>query len=229
MKDKKTILAAFKHKAQSDASQEILTRNSYNVLTTNTTKGLINILDERLPHLLLIDMHLPGKNGLSLVRSLRKFYESPIIVVSESREESIIVKILDAGASDVLDAPFGRNEHLARIRASLRGSISFLRQEDMYLTEGFYINYASRLIEVSGIRVHLTPIEYRILALLTINAGKVMTYEEIINEIWGPYNSDNLVLRVNMANIRRKIESNPADPHYIVTEVGVGYRFIRDI
>ncbi|MCL2362180.1 MAG: winged helix-turn-helix domain-containing protein [Defluviitaleaceae bacterium] len=226
MKEKKTILVAFRRKAESDNAKEILTRQSYNVLVTNTAKGITNILDQRLPHLLLVDMHLPGRGGLSLIRSLRKFCEAPLIVLSESNDENNIVKALDAGASDVLDIPFGRSEHLARIRAALRSSNVFLKKEEIFSIGGLTLNYATRSVEIAGAPIHLTPIEFRILALLTINPGKVMTYEQIINEIWGPYNSDNLVLRVNMANIRRKIEVNPAEPRYVVTEVGIGYRLI---
>jgi len=224
MREKKTILIAMGNSTKQADIKELLAR-SYNVLITGTAKAATVILESRHPHLMLIDADLPG-GSLALIRNLRKTYEAPIIVLSESAEEDAIVDALDAGANDVLVMPFGRPEHMARIRAALRFCSNILGGE--FSAGGLKVNFAKRTVELNGEFVHLTPIEFRIMTMLTLNPGKVLTHEQIINEIWGPYNTDNLVLRVNIANIRRKIEANPAEPKYIITELGVGYRIINE-
>ncbi|MCL2405682.1 MAG: response regulator transcription factor [Defluviitaleaceae bacterium] len=228
MKEKKTILVAMKYCTQLDDIVETLKRNNFNLLIANMAKAVTSILDHNHPNLLLADIDLPGQDGLALIRNLRKTYEAPIIMLSQNYDENIVVSALDAGANDVLILPFGRAEHLARIRAALRCGCSGQRgvSGGVFTTGALTIDYDRRLVTSHNKLVHLTPIEFRIITLLTRNAGKVLTHDEIIDDIWGPYNSDNLVLRVNMANIRRKIEVNPAEPQYIVTEVGVGYRVV---
>ena len=228
MKEKKTILVAMRKCPQLDNIVEILKRASYNVLIAGTAKAVLMVFDHQHPHMLIIDADLPGIDGLAIIKNFRKTYKSPIFVLTESNNEHAIVDALDAGANDVLVLPFGRAEHLARIRAALRFTCS--EQNDVhsgvFSSDGLTVDYTRRLVTVNDKPVHLTPNEFRIITLLTRNAGKVLTHDQIINEIWGPYNSDNLVLRVNMANIRRKIEANPAEPRYILTEVGVGYRAV---
>jgi len=230
MKEKMNILIALGGRTQIDGARELLIRNQYNVYVADTAKLATMILDKGHFHLLLMDMNLPGAGGLAFIKNLRKNYEVPIVVLNESTDESAIVDALDAGANDVLTLPFGKPEHLARIRAVLRYSSKILgyNRGGEFSAGGLTINYASRALYIDGKLIHLTPIEFRIISLLTLNAGKVMTHDQIINEIWGPYNTDNLVLRVNMANIRRKIETNPAEPKYVLTEVGVGYRVISE-
>ena len=227
MKEKKTILVAMKKCPQLDSIIEILKRCPYNVLIAGTAKAVFTVLDRQYPHGILIDSDL---DGLGMIKNLRKTYKAPIIAFTVSGEESVIVDALDAGASDVLVLPFGRAEHLARIRAALRFSCSEQTGTSvgMFSSGGLTVDYGRRLVMINDKQVHLTPNEFRIITLLTRNAGKVLTHDQIINEIWGPYNSDNLVLRVNMANIRRKIEANPAEPKYILTEVGVGYRAVGE-
>ena len=230
MKEKKTILVAMRKCPQLDTIVDALKSRNYNVLIAGTAKAVMIVLDARHPHLVLTALDLPGQDRPTLIKNLRKFYDASIIALSESSEEGTIVAALDAGANDVLTLPFGRPEHLARIRAALRfgpnsGSIA---SSGHFSAGGLTIDYGSRSVEVNHQPVHLTPIEFRILTLLTRSAGKVLTHEQIINDVWGPYNSDNLVLRVNMANIRRKIEPNPTEPKYIITEVGVGYRVISE-
>ena len=226
MKNKKTILLALGYSPQVKCIESILKRCGYNVQVANIARAVMTLFERSQPHMLLADLNLPGQDGLSMIRNLRKTYEGPIIMLSETSDETVVVKALDAGANDVLILPFGRAEHLARIRAALRIGCSGQRGVGIYSEGGLTVDYDRRLVTVDGKPVHLTPIEFRIITLLTRNAGKVMDHEQIINEIWGPYNSDNLVLRVNMANIRRKIEANPAEPRYILTEVGVGYRVV---
>ena len=228
MKEKKSILVAMSYGPELGEITKILRGCQYNVLEANMARAVTAVLDHSYPNMLLADVDLPGPDGLAMIRNIRKTYEAPIIMLSQSGEESAIVDALDAGANDVLVLPFGRAEHLARIRAALRCGCSGQRgvPGGVFTTGGLVIDYDRRLVTVDGEARHLTPIEFRIITLLTRNADKVLTHDEIINDIWGPYNSDNLVLRVNMANIRRKIEANPAAPQYIITEVGVGYRMV---
>ncbi|MCL2217702.1 MAG: response regulator transcription factor [Defluviitaleaceae bacterium] len=162
-------------------------------------------------------------DSLPLERLHRHFF-CPIIVLSGIRDEDSVANALDSGASDYLVQPFGGVEQLARIRAVLRDSAKNGSGAEDFSVGGLSINYPGRTVRADGRTVHLTPIEFRILALLAGNVGKVLTHEQIINEVWGPHNSDNLVLRVNMANIRRKIEPTPSEPRYILTEAGIGYR-----
>lgn len=157
----------------------------------------------------------------------------PIIVISARTQEEDKVRALDAGADDYLTKPFGIPELLARIRTSLRHSNRINQNNGLpprpYRAKGLEIDFLKRSITVNGQAVHLTPIEYKIVVFLAQNSGKVMTYSAVMNNVWGPYSeSDNKILRVNMANIRRKLEKNPAQPVYIFTEVGVGYRMADD-
>jgi len=136
------------------------------------------------------------------------------------------VKLLDSGANDYLTKPFGSEELLARIRTAIRvrRQSVLAREESVFVNGGLTIDYEKRIVKVDGRPVHLTPIEYKIIVLLSQNAGKVLTHDHLLEHLWGPYAGDSQTLRVNVANIRRKIEENPADPVYISTEVGVGYR-----
>jgi two-component system KDP operon response regulator KdpE len=140
---------------------------------------------------------------------------------------------LDFGADDYITKPFGTSELLARIRTAVRhshkGKEESRPESDRVIIGGLYIDFDKRVIKVDDKEIHLTPIEYKIIVLLSRNVGKVLTHDYIMKEIWGPYINENQTLRVNMANIRRKIEVNPAEPKYIVTEVGVGYRMVDEI
>ncbi|MCL2457078.1 MAG: response regulator transcription factor [Defluviitaleaceae bacterium] len=160
-----------------------------------------------------------------VVRSLRKKFFAPIIVFSKEKKEKKIVEALDAGAHDFFVLPFGSSEHFARIRAAFRNSPAHPGKNEIFFFEGLSIDFQKRIVISSEKEVRLTPIEFRILSLLAKNQGFVFSHEQIIDEIWGPFNSDNLVLRVNIANIRRKIEPNHTAPKYILTEKGVGYFF----
>ena len=144
--------------------------------------------------------------------------------------ESDKVEALDLGADDYISKPFGTSELLARIRTALRHSAKNnggAVNNDVFSTKGLTIDFDKRKITVDGKDVHLTQIEFKIVSLLAKSAGRVLTYDYIITELWGPYAvKDNQILRVNMANIRRKLEKNPASPEYIFTEVGIGYRMV---
>jgi len=227
MREKKTILVVMSEGSKRDTITVTLIRNHFNVHVAVAVKEAISAADQLRPHMIILSMDLQGE---AIIRSLRKSYDGPVLALSESGEESVTVNALDAGANDVLNLPFGRPEHMARIRAALRYGSVFPSSvaNGVFSVGGLSIDYASRQVIVDGKKARLTPIEYRILTFLTKNAGMVLTHDQIINEVWGPYNSDNLVLRVNMANIRRKIEKIPSEPKYVLTEVGVGYRVVSE-
>ena len=171
-------------------------------------------------------------DGIEILKKIREWSSIPVIVVSARGEESDKVEALDLGADDYIAKPFGTSELLARIRTALRHSLmasSGTPASETFKTKGLSIDFDKRHITVDGKDVHLTQIEFKIVSLLAKSAGRVLTYDFIITELWGPYAvKDNQILRVNMANIRRKLEKNPASPEYIFTEVGVGYRMVDE-
>ena len=180
-----------------------------------------------------------GTLGLEVIRSqcpdiiVRTWSSIPIIVISARTAEREKVIALDLGADDYITKPFGTSELLARIRASLRHSNRLRTDSLLYIRPykhgAMTLDFSKRLLRVDNEEIHLTPIEYKIVAYLAQNSGKVITYSSILSNVWGPYaDGDNKILRVNMANIRRKIEDDPAQPKYIFTEVGVGYRMAED-
>lgn len=186
---------------------------------------------ERSPHdAMLLDLGLPDMDGLALLCRVRQRYNLPVIVVSARTEELDKVEALDNGADDYLTKPFGTSELLARIRTALRHRAPLFSSvpADSYEVDDLLIDYSKRRVTLGGEEIHLTVNEYRLVELLSRNPGKVLTYDFIGKAIWGTETrGNNQLLRVNMANIRRKLEKNPAEPHYICTEVGVGYRMLE--
>ena len=182
------------------------------------------------PDIILLDLGLPDMDGLDILRQLRSWSTLPVVVVSARSHEQDKVSALDLGADDYLTKPFGTDELLARVRTAIRHTRtatgnSEIAQQGTYTVGDLTIDYNKHQVLVRGENAKLTLSEFRIVALLGKHAGRVMTYDSIIKELWGPRASgDNQILRVNMANIRRKIEKNPAEPEYLFTEVGVGYR-----
>lgn len=173
---------------------------------------------------LLLDLGLPDADGLDLLRELRQQHRLPVIVVSARTEEKEKVAALDSGADDYITKPFGSPELLARIRAALRRA-SPVQNTSAFTTGDLTIDYDRHRVTLAGQSVHLTANEYRLVELLSRSAGKVLTYDRISEAMWGDAAGGNSqLLRVNMANIRRKLEQNPAEPQYILTEIGVGYR-----
>ncbi len=205
-----------------------LTANHYEVLTTPSGREAVSLLSSHCPDLMLLDLGLPDIDGLEVIAQARKWSGIPIIVVSARMQEQDKVLALDLGADDYITKPFGTDELLARIRAALRHSLmrkSRSQNIGSFSTGALYINFEKRLVTVNGEPVHLTQNEYKIVSLLALNAGKVITYDMLLKELWGPgVTENNQMLRVHMANIRRKLEENPAEPRYLFTEVGVGYR-----
>ena len=233
MTQKITILVIEDEKSICDFISRTLELNDYKVKTAMTGKEGLAAITSLLPDLVLLDLGLPDMDGNDIIRETRGWSSMPIIVISARIQEKEKVEALDAGADDYITKPFGTSELLARIRTALRHSnkMSTVNQQPSrpYKAKDLVIDFDKRLITVAGREIHLTRVEYRIVSYLAQNSGKVITYDSIINQIWGPYAGDNnRILRVNMANIRRKIESNPGEPQYIFTELGVGYRMLED-
>ena len=209
--------------------ETILNANGYETLTARTGADGLKLAASKKADIILLDLGLPDIDGLELIRRIRVWSAVPIIVISARTQEKVKVTALDQGADDYLTKPFGTSELMARIRTALRHSRSAdtaaPRQPSPYHAGDLTIDFERRLVKLKDKEVHLTQIEYKLVSLLAQNAGRVMTYDAIISQIWGPYaDSNNQILRVNMAHIRRKLEENPAQPKYIFTEIGVGYR-----
>ena len=202
----------------------ILSANGYDVLYADSGKEALSMISSHCPNLIILDLGLPDMDGLEVLQKLRSWSDVPVIIISARTKEQEKVSALDLGADDYITKPFGTGELMARIRTSLRHSHA-QTPGHVYKALDLEIDFEKRLIRLRGEEVHLTQIEYQLLTLLAENSGRVLTYSYIMNAIWGPYmDNNNQILRVNMANIRRKLESNPAEPHYIFTEIGVGYR-----
>ena len=202
----------------------VLEANGYRLRLASTGAEALAALAEAVPAVTLLDLGLPDLDGMEVLRALRRKSQAPVIVLSARGEEADKVTALDEGADDYIMKPFGTSELLARIRAAIRHGRPADRG-DCYRSGGLLIDFERRRVELDGEEVHLTQNEYKIVTLLARSAGRVLTYDAIIREIWGPFNAgDNKILRVNMANIRRKFEKNPAQPRYFFTEVGLGYR-----
>mgnify|MGYP000889668094 CR=1 FL=1 len=198
-------------------------------------KEFLEALALETPELILLDIMLPGMDGLELLSKLKaspKNRDIPVIMLTAKGAEYDKVKALDAGADDYITKPFGNQELLARIRTALRHRRQPMGAETktpMYHAGQLKIDFDKRRVFLGEEEIRLTQIEYKLVSLLAENAGKVITYESIIKDIWGPHaDTNNRILRVNMANIRRKIEENPAVPKYVFTEVGVGYRMLEN-
>ena len=211
----------------------VLTANDYDPILSVSGADGMSMLTSHCPDLLLLDLGLPDMDGMEIIRSVREWSTLPIVVLSARNHERDKVAALDAGADDYLTKPFGAAELLARIRTAIRHTrtqlpSSMIASSGKFCTGELVIDYDKHCVFLRGENARLTQGEYRIVALLGKYAGRVLTYDFMIRELWGPKaKSDNQILRVNMANIRRKIEDNPADPRYIVTEMGVGYRMVE--
>lgn len=176
------------------------------------------------PDIILLDLGLPDMDGVEVIKRIREWSHVPIIVLSVRDREDDKVKALDAGADDYLCKPFGVAELIARIKGALRRSLQSA-PEPVYTVDELEVDLARRRVIVRGEEIQLTPTEYDLLRLLVIHAGKVLTHSQILKQIWGVgYVEQPHVLRVNISNLRRKIEKDASRPHYITTEPGVGYR-----
>lgn len=209
-----------------------LEAQSFDLLAESTGRGAIASAATNAPDVVLLDLGLPDIDGIEVVRAIRVWSQMPIIVVSARSEDADKIAALDAGADDYLTKPFSVGELQARIRTTLRRS-SYLsnapmRESSTFENGDLHIDYSAGVAYLSGEELHLTPIEYKLLCLLSHNVDRVLTHSFILNEVWGvEHQADLASLRVFMGTLRKKIESDPAHPRYIQTHVGVGYRMIR--
>jgi two-component system KDP operon response regulator KdpE len=196
----------------------------YTVLEAATGEEALAVTVSGRPDAILLDLGLPDMDGVELTRRLREWIQIPIIVISVRDHEEDKITALDAGADDYLTKPFGVGELLARLRVALRRG-STPESEPVYQTDQLTVDLTQREVTVAGQVANLTPTEYDILRVLIQNAGKVLTHQQLIHLVWGGnYEADSHLLRVNISNLRRKIEADPSRPRFIMTEPGVGYR-----
>lgn len=204
--------------------------HGYRVLEAERAQQALSLITSHNPALLLLDLGLPDGDGLDLTRQVREWSKLPIIVISARGLEDDKVAALDAGADDYLTKPFGVNELLARMRVAQRHAHAANAQPDVqrYAFGELNVDLTRREVTRAGQLVHLTPIEYKLLVLLAQHAGKVLTHRQILREVWGPaYAGHTHYVRVQMAELRKKLERDPSRPQWLVTESGVGYR-LRD-
>lgn len=232
MNTKLSILIIEDEKNICDFIATALASQGYKVYKSYSGTDGVSQITSRCPEILLLDLGLPDFDGMDIIRQVRSWSNMPIIVISARSQENDKVAALDLGADDYITKPFGTSELLARIRTAARHLASIKNSGDadshIYSAGGLVIDFDKRRISVDSREIHLTQVEYKIVSLLAKNCGRVITYDSIISHVWGPYaDGNNRILRVNMANIRRKLENNPAQPQYIFTEIGIGYR-MRD-
>lgn len=202
-----------------------LTSNGYQVVETDTAQDGLTQAAARNPDLVLLDLGLPDQDGLVVTQRLREWAKTPIIVISARGREEDKIQALDAGADDYLTKPFGVGELLARIRVALRNASRGELGTSQFSVGELKVDLVRRQVLVSGQEVHLTPIEYKLLATLVKHAGRVITHRQLLREVWGPNSSDQTqYLRVYMGQLRHKLEANPSRPQFLTTEPGVGYR-----
>ena len=210
--------------------QTVLETNGYQVLTAQRCQQGILMLSSHVPDLVVLDLGLPDMDGEEFIRITRRGSMIPIIVLSARTEERDKVSALDLGANDYITKPFGTAELLARVRASLRinrMNLQAAAPSSLFVLEDLTIDYDRRQVAIGGQIIHVTQIEFNILALLSQQVGKVMTYSAIISAIWGTMDDGSVKkLQVNMANIRKKLGCKPGENRYIINELGVGYRML---
>ncbi|WP_394347055.1 two-component system response regulator KdpE [Photorhabdus luminescens] len=199
----------------------------YRVFDSDTLKrGLIEA-GTRKPDLIILDLGLPDGDGINLIRDLRQWSSIPVIVLSARDKEADKVAALDVGADDYLSKPFGISELLARVRVALRRFARTNKEESIVYFSDVVVDLVNRRITKNDEELHLTPIEFRLLGELLANSGKVLTQRQLLNQVWGPnYVEHNHYLRIYMGHLRQKLETDPTRPKHLLTETGIGYRFM---
>ncbi len=202
-----------------------LRAREYEVDLAATGEEALKLAAEHHPDVVILDIGLPGIDGIEVVRGLRGWSAVPIIMLSVREDELDKVDALDAGADDYLTKPFGMNELLARLRAAVRRAAP-VEEMPTIETDDFVIDLAAKRVTRDGAEVHLTPTEWGLVEQLVRNRGKLVTQRQLLQEVWGPqYATEANYLRVYLAGLRRKLEPNPSQPRYFITEPGMGYRF----
>lgn len=205
-----------------------LQTHNYKYITAATGESAIMQASTQNPDIILLDLGLPDMDGVEIIKKVRTWSNVPIIVISARSEDTDKIAALDAGADDYLTKPFSVEELLARLRVTMRRMGNTKQEDAIFINGNLKIDYSAGCAYLDGNELHLTPIEYKILSLLSRNIGKVLTHTFITKEIWGStLESDVSSLRVFMATLRKKIEKNTDSPQYIQTHVGVGYRMIK--
>jgi two-component system KDP operon response regulator KdpE len=201
-----------------------LNAQGYTVYEASQGQEALNAVVTDRPDLIILDLGLPDIDGVEVTRRLREWTHIPILILSVREQESDKIAALDAGADDYLTKPFSSGELMARMRVALRRSMQ-TTSEAVFETGDLKVDLAHRKVLIAGQEILLTPTEYDLLRVLVQNAGKVLTHRQLLRQVWGSaYEAEAHLLRVNMSNLRRKIEPDPTRPHYILTEPGVGYR-----
>jgi two-component system KDP operon response regulator KdpE len=203
-----------------------LRARSFEVVLASTGEEALMLAATRPPDVVILDLGLPGIDGITVIERLREHSKVPIIVLSVRENEADKVRALDVGADDYVIKPFGMDELLARLRAALRRNTP---QADTPVIEGdrLQVDLHTKQVRVDGEPVHLTRIEWSLVEVLVRNAGRLVTSRELLQQVWGPqYGTETNYLRVYMTQLRRKLESNPARPRHFLTETGMGYRFV---
>lgn len=210
-----------------------LQSENYRLIEAYTAASGISQAASRNPDIILLDLGLPDMDGLEVIEKIRTWSVTPVIIISAREQEGDKIKALDRGADDYLTKPFGVGELLARIRVALRHAATGKgsdQSKSFYAVDDLKIDFIKRQVTVNNREIHLTPIEYRLLTVLVRNAGRVMTHRQLLKEVWGPlYVEHTHYLRVFMNQLRKKIETDPALPHLLINEPGVGYRFKADV
>jgi two-component system, OmpR family, KDP operon response regulator KdpE len=208
-----------------------LTGEGYRLFeATSGADGVVEV-GSRQPDVVIVDLGLPDMDGVDVIRRIREWTATPIIVLSARGQERDKVTALDAGADDYVSKPFGSGELLARIRVALRHRVGASHgADDVVFTVGeLHVDLVRRQVRVGDKDVHLTPIEYKLLTALVRHAGKVVTHQQLLREVWGPAHTEQAhYARVYMAHLRHKLETQPARPRYLLTEAGVGYRLATE-
>jgi two-component system KDP operon response regulator KdpE len=192
----------------------------------NGRQGIIEA-GVRKPDLIILDLGLPDMEGVEVIHSIRAWSAMPIIILSARSAEQSKIEALDAGADDYLTKPFGLGELLARTRVALRHWFRVLEQNPsgVFTTGNLQVDLLNRWVQINDEEVHLTPIQFRLLSVLVQNAGKVLTHRQILKDVWGPSHTESShYLRIYMSQLRQKLEADPTQPKYLLTESGVGYR-----
>lgn len=205
-----------------------LRARDYEVETVGDGRSALQVIKERMPDLVLLDLGLPDLDGVAVLTQLRTISAVPVVVLSARHESDDKVEALDLGADDYLTKPFGMEELLARIRAALRrGPDQRTGDDSVIMTESLRLDLAEQVATKDGEPVHLTPTEWRLVAALARRPGRLVRQAELLQEVWGPaYHRETNYLRVYLAQLRRKLEREPGRPRHFRTEPGVGYRFI---